>query len=66
VVAGHGSVLWYADLAQPFASSVAVRSMSPRLIRTVGLVRGRGPISREVRVLLDYARRQGVQEMEYV
>ncbi|MFI1578861.1 LysR substrate-binding domain-containing protein [Embleya sp. NPDC020630] len=66
VVAGHGSVLWYADLAQPFASSVAVRSMSPRLIRTVGMVRGRGPISREVRTLLDYSRRQGVQEIEYV
>lgn len=66
VLAGHGSVLWYADLAQPFASSVTVRSMSPRLVRTVGLVRGRGPISREVRALLDYSRRQGVQEIEYV
>ncbi|WP_406281985.1 LysR substrate-binding domain-containing protein [Embleya sp. NBC_00896] len=66
VVAGHGSLLWYADLAQPFAESVSVRSMSPRLIRSVGLVRGRVPITREVRALLDYTRRHGVQECEYV
>jgi DNA-binding transcriptional LysR family regulator len=66
VAAGHGSVLWYADLAQPFTPTVSVRSLAPRLIRSVGLVRGRGPMSRDVRTLLDFARRQGVQSCEYV
>jgi LysR family transcriptional regulator, cyn operon transcriptional activator len=66
VAAGYGSVLWYADLVQPFASTVSVRSLSPRLVRSVGLVRGRGPMSRDVRALLDFARRQGVQSCEYV
>ncbi|WTW93015.1 LysR family transcriptional regulator [Streptomycetaceae bacterium NBC_01309] len=66
VVAGHGSVLWYRDLAHRFASSVTIRSLSPPLVRTVALVWTRRPLSAAARQLCSYAQARGVEETEYI
>ncbi|MCF2527374.1 LysR family transcriptional regulator [Yinghuangia soli] len=66
VAAGHGSLLWYRDLATRFASTVAIRSLSPPLLRTVALAWTRRPLSAEARALCAYAQSRGVQETEYI
>lgn len=66
VAAGHGSMLWYRELASSFSSSVAIRSLSPPLIRTVALVWTRNTLTPEARVLCAYAQARGVEETEYI
>ncbi|NUU22509.1 MAG: LysR family transcriptional regulator [Streptomycetaceae bacterium] len=66
VAAGHGSLLWYREVAHRFASTVAIRSLSPRLLRTVALAWPRRPLSPEARALCAYAQARGVEETEYI
>ncbi|MDI2126587.1 LysR family transcriptional regulator [Yinghuangia seranimata] len=66
VAAGHGSLLWYRDLADRFASLVAVRSLSPPLIRTMAFAWARRPLTLEARALLEDARSRGVEETKYI
>jgi DNA-binding transcriptional LysR family regulator len=66
VAAGHGSLLWYREIAHRFASTVAIRSLSPPLLRTVALGWPRRPLSPEARALCAYAQARGVEETEYI
>lgn len=59
VLGGHGSLLWYRGMAlRAFGSRAEVRSFTPALLRPVGLVHARNPLSRPARVFLAHARHQ--------
>lgn len=66
VAAGYGSLLWYRNLAERFASTVAIRSLSPPLLRTVAFAWSRRPMTPEAKALSAFARTRGVQQTEYI
>lgn len=57
VAGGLGSMLWYRDLLDGFDAMVRLRSFSPPIHRTVGLVSARRPMRAEVRAFYGFARR---------
>lgn len=58
VLGGHGSLIWYRDMAlRAFGSRAEVRPFSPALLRPVGIVHARNPLSRPARSFLAHARR---------
>ncbi len=58
VLGGHGSLVWYRDMAsRTFGSRAEVRSFRPALLRPVGIVHARGSLSRPARAFLAHARR---------
>jgi LysR family transcriptional regulator, nitrogen assimilation regulatory protein len=57
VVDGRGSLIWYRDMVlRAFGHRVEVRSFTPPLLRAVGIVHPRGPLSRTARAFLSHAR----------
>ncbi|MGW1378755.1 helix-turn-helix domain-containing protein [Streptomyces sp. NPDC002446] len=58
VLGGHGSLLWYRDMAlRTFGSRAEVRSFRPALLRPVGIVHARTALSRPARSFLAHAQR---------
>ncbi|MET7711341.1 LysR family transcriptional regulator [Streptomyces sp. NPDC005407] len=57
VLDGRGSLIWYRDMVlRAFGHRVEVRSFTPPLLRAVGIVHPRGPLSRTARAFLSHAR----------
>ncbi|MFJ9848404.1 LysR substrate-binding domain-containing protein [Streptomyces sp. NPDC101150] len=57
VIGGHGSLIWYRDMAlRAFGSRAEVRSFTPALLRPVGIVHARNQLSRPARAFLAHAR----------
>lgn len=59
VLGGHGSLIWYRDMAlRAFGSRAEVRSFTPALLRPVGIVHTRSRLSRPARTFLAQARQR--------
>ncbi|MFK4225896.1 LysR family transcriptional regulator [Streptomyces sp. NPDC019890] len=57
VMDGLGSLIWYRDMVlRAFGHRVEVRSFTPPLLRAVGIVHRRRPLSRPARAFLSHAR----------
>ncbi|MFI1393451.1 LysR family transcriptional regulator [Streptomyces sp. NPDC020681] len=57
VADGRGSLIWYRDMVlRAFGRGVEVRSFTPPLLRAVGIVHQRRPLSRSARAFLAHAR----------
>ncbi|MEW2081924.1 LysR family transcriptional regulator [Streptomyces sp. NPDC005283] len=56
VTDGRGSLIWYRDMVlRAFGHRVEVRSFTPPLLRAVGIVHPRGPLTRAARAFLSHA-----------
>ncbi|MEV7414948.1 LysR family transcriptional regulator [Streptomyces sp. NPDC089919] len=57
VIAGRGSLIWYRDVVpRAFGQRAQVRSFTPPLLRPVGVVHARRPLSRPGRAFLSHVR----------